>query len=119
MTLLRMSGVIEILASGAVGIAGTLLGVYLNNRLAKQREIEKKAVLDFFPEPVLQKFQCSVRIYLGVKHVEGELPVFNATGYLTIETEMNGRRSKEIPKEIVVKIDLFCLHSTLDQHSED
>ncbi len=109
--------IIKIIITGAVGIAGALLGAHFNNRFAKQREIEKKAVLEFFSKPILHKLQCSVRAYLGVKYIEGELPVFNATSYLTIETEVNGRRSREIPKEILVKKESFCLQTL--EHLKD
>jgi len=112
-------GLLRMIGSGAVGgIAGALLGAYLNNRFTKQREIEKKAVLEFFQEPILHKFRNSVRVYLGVRYAEGELPVFNATGYLTIETEVNGRRSKKIPKELLIKKESFCLQTLKDSEDE-
>jgi len=79
----------------AYWIGGSLF-TYL---FTKRRDVEKKAILRFSSEPIFQRFEESVRVYLGVEYVKGELSVFNAVGYLTIETNEGSR----IPSDILIK----------------
>ena len=95
-----MSVLINLAIGAAVGWIG---GGYATYRFMKRREMEKKAILKFSDKPVFHKFENSVRVLLSVEYVKGELSVFNAVSYLTIEIERDGEKSLEIPKEILVK----------------
>lgn len=87
----------------AYWIGGSLSTGFFTYLFTKRREAEKRAILEFSSEPIFQELEKSVRLLLDVKYVEGELSVFNAVGYLTIEIERDGKRSLRIPEKILVK----------------
>ena len=76
--------------------------------------MEKKAILKFSDVPEFHKFENSVRVLLCVKHVEGELSVFNAVSYLAIEIDKGNEKSQKIPEDILVNIKReFCKPETV------
>jgi len=95
------------LIRAVIGLGGVVTGALIGFVLSEVKEYWRRAVLSF-ADIELHDFSNSVRVVLPVVHERGSLPVNNASGYLTMYSIIDHRKSEYLPEDVLMNVLMPC-----------